>query len=727
MTHHTPTRQLSFLAIFLCIAFSLTACSQRSISSHIENDPETASGNQPLKKLYRVPPRLLDKSSTASTTAKKAINTKSDTTNNLTGSIAGDWDDVTGWISFPYDDGFGELSVLVRGLEGTKQTGDEYSFSGWDGEVFWINVGDGIPRLLAAKLENNTFIPTATDAFTQSGKLYSAGYVLYRQAGVSYSLNEWANGAVLGDLLFVIDNNDQVVEIVVEVYNDDGELIEKRILAAGDQLQMLTHAYKLNEPDQIYLLEYMDYKQISGQPSIEKAHYQPNVDFTDTDLLVRASDGFDSSTLQLELLVDAARLTAQDTVEFAFNTPQDLGYTWGEAKQAFNTNTSSNGGGSFDWLLLLLAGLGVARLIIRREKMFTHYASVAVVLCIAFSLTACAKVPRDNAELIPPELQRFLPLYRDKPSFLNDSSNTPSLSGKDINITSNRSDNLTASITGDWEDVTGWISFPYDDGNGGLLYVLARGLEATKQTGDEYSFSGWDGEVFWIDMGDGVPRLLPAKLISSSYVPQGTDTFTQSGTLYEAGYVLYRQAGVSYPVDEWADEAVLGDLLFVTDANDQVLEIAIDIYNDDSEFIERRVLEAGDQLQMLTHAYNLNEPDSVYLLEYMDYKQLNGQPSIEKAHYQPNVDFTDADLQDRAGEAFDTSAIKLQLLVDAVRLTDQDEVEFAFSTPKDLGYTWGEAKQVLNTTASSSGGGAFDWLLILLAGLGSARLIMRRK
>lgn len=300
---------------------------------------------------------------------------------------------------------------------------------------------------------------------------------------------------------------------------------------------------------------------------------------------------------------------------------------------------------------------------------------------------------------------------------------------------SKNSNTITGSIAGDWEFVTGWVGFPYTYNNQDF-FALVRGFDGTKQAGDEYSFSGWDGKVFWIDMGDGIPHLVPSQLLTDDFEPFADDIFTQSGKLYDAGFVLFRAEGETYPANEWEEQAAWSHLLYVTDANDQVLEVIVDVYNDNDEYLGSTYPRAGDQLQLRTHAYDLNDPQSVWMLEYMDFKTLTAQASIEKAHYLPQVDYKDPSLATRAGAQFDTSSLNLKLLLDAGRpdRLNSFNYQFAFNTPEPLGYTWGEARQAFNTTTTttttsttSSGGGTFDWMIVLFAGLGGYRLIARRK
>ena len=281
---------------------------------------------------------------------------------------------------------------------------------------------------------------------------------------------------------------------------------------------------------------------------------------------------------------------------------------------------------------------------------------------------------------------------------------------------------LTGTFHGAWERVTGWLTFPYEEDNGLELQVLLRGFEGSETESGHYTMGHWQGKIFWIDLGDGVPRLLPAQLWNADYIPDPDELPAQAGRLYHSGYLLYRQAGVSYPTDQWEEGAAWVDLWFVMDANDdQVLGLSIDVLDDDGNYIESRQLAAGDALQIFTNAYDLTEPDVVYLMDYMEMKTLNGEPNVSHAHRLPNIDFTDTDLALKAVAGFDTSRVNLELLLEGMWADENDEIRYGYSNPPmELGYTWGEARQIASGVvvsdpdSSGGGGGAMLWLPPLL-------------
>ncbi|MFO7552859.1 MAG: hypothetical protein R6W80_15740 [Haliea sp.] len=291
---------------------------------------------------------------------------------------------------------------------------------------------------------------------------------------------------------------------------------------------------------------------------------------------------------------------------------------------------------------------------------------------------------------------------------------------------------LQGSIDGNWDSVTGWITFPTYSDTEHLLYVLLRGFDGTLQSGSNYSFGGWNGKLFWIDLGDGVPRLLPAALWNDQYVPGTGELPAQSGRLYLSSNVLYRQAGADYPVTQWADEAAWADLWFVTDENNQLKEISVDLYDDNANYLESRSLAPGDQLQILSQAYDLTDPTIVWMVFYMDFKTLNGQPTISEQHLEPNIDFTDTDLLKYAGSQFDSRALNLDLLLEGTGTDSNDNTVYGYNTPTSLGYTWAEMAVLADggtlgaASSGSSGGGAMSWLLLLLGMVSGFRYLSRR-
>ncbi len=295
---------------------------------------------------------------------------------------------------------------------------------------------------------------------------------------------------------------------------------------------------------------------------------------------------------------------------------------------------------------------------------------------------------------------------------------------------STQSVTLLGEFRGAWDFVTGWLSFPYLDDDGEEVQVLLRGFFTEESEANHYSLGQWDGKLFWIDLGDGVPRLLPAQPWESNYVPEPGELPAVSGRLYHVGYLLFRQAGVSYPADQWADEAATAELWFVMDENDeQVLEFSIDLFNDNGDYLESRYLAAGDSLQIFTTAYDMADPYVVILIDYMEMKTLNSLPTITQAHWMPNIDFTDSDLAAKAAVGFDASAIELELMFEGEWYDDLGFTTYGYSNPPTaLGYTWGEAKQIAagvvssSTASSSGGGGALVWLLLPLALVAGRRL-----
>ncbi len=283
---------------------------------------------------------------------------------------------------------------------------------------------------------------------------------------------------------------------------------------------------------------------------------------------------------------------------------------------------------------------------------------------------------------------------------------------------------------GAWDFVTGWLSFPYLDEQGLEYQVLLRGFFTDEIEANHYSLGQWDGKLFWIDLGDGVPRLLPAQPWHAHYEPDVGELPAVSGRLYRVGYLLYRQAGESYPAEQWAKEAAWAELWFVMDENDeQVLDFSIDVYDDNDNRLGSRYLAPGDALQIFTNAYDMADPDVVILMDYMEMKTLSGLPTITQAHWMPNIDFTDADLAAKAALGFDASAIELELMFEGEWYDEWGDTTYGYSNPPtSLGYTWGEAKQIAagvvssGTTSSSGGGGALVWLLVPLAIWGRRRL-----
>lgn len=263
---------------------------------------------------------------------------------------------------------------------------------------------------------------------------------------------------------------------------------------------------------------------------------------------------------------------------------------------------------------------------------------------------------------------------------------------------------LYGEISGQWENVDGYLSYTHDFTatfpDVGVLQVLLRG-NGTRNAGNRY-WVDWDRRVYWLDYdggGPGIPHLLAALEFVDDYVPEAGDEFPEfnalpvvqaSCTLVSpcklnwSPYVLYRDPMVDY--SEYPDGAAEADLLFVARADGEVVAVSLDLYDADGEPDGRTPLRNGDEIQFATIGYKLSEPGFVYIVEHMDFVTLSGGLRIELEHYIPGEDFLDPQLP----PDFNAGSRRIKLLLDA-----QNGNDFAYGGPFELGFDWSTAPEFL--------------------------------
>lgn len=261
---------------------------------------------------------------------------------------------------------------------------------------------------------------------------------------------------------------------------------------------------------------------------------------------------------------------------------------------------------------------------------------------------------------------------------------------------------LVSQLAGDWEQVFGAITYinPHP-GADEDFYVVGINLPAYSTGDDQYDVPGWHREGFFIDAGDGVQRLVAARLLDPEFTPDFTDTLTESGQLWLSEFVLYQEGEELERdpnfYDNYPDGASASDLTFVTDVDGKVLDIAIDIYDEFQQYLYTVPMQAGDRYNPGTTLYDLDEPDFVYLNYFFDELQdIDDGFELKRDYVVPSAENDPA-----LAEGFDSAQLDLFLILEGARETVENDAEFGYSTPVNLGYTWGQAK-----SAATGGGGA---------------------
>ncbi|MFA5939574.1 MAG: Calx-beta domain-containing protein [Sinimarinibacterium sp.] len=250
----------------------------------------------------------------------------------LRGALGGSWDEVHGVVTFPFRAGNVDLLLVAYSLMATPIDATHYAVPGWQREPMFMDIGDGVPRLLSSYLLDPDFVPAADDPFfTRPGRLHWAPYVLYRefeeiQAGHDYSDYEF-KGA-LADLRYTTDRHGHLQELIVDIRDVDNDYVYSVPVRIGDRVNPTMVGYELTQPDSVWLVLYFkSFQPIQNAPQIAQGHWVPGRDYTDP--LLPA--GFDAASLPMTLLMEGSRTNADGVVEYGYGPPKSLGYTWGDA------------------------------------------------------------------------------------------------------------------------------------------------------------------------------------------------------------------------------------------------------------------------------------------------------------------------------------------------------------------------------------------------------------
>ena len=257
----------------------------------------------------------------------------------LLGEIAGEWTGVDGYVTYTQEfPAVGFLQILLRGYETTRDGTSNRYRADWDRRIYWLNFdgdGPGIPHLLAALELSSNYVPAANDPFPEFNSdanvlaactvsnpcsLNWVPFVLYRDPMTDYT--GYPEGAADSDLLFVANANGDAVAVSLDLYDANGQPNGRTPLNSGDELQLSTIGYKLDEPGFVYVLGYMDFVTLDTGVRIERRYYLPGQDFVDPNLV-----NLNAGPRKIKFLLDAY-LQNGNTSSYAFGGPFTQGFTW---------------------------------------------------------------------------------------------------------------------------------------------------------------------------------------------------------------------------------------------------------------------------------------------------------------------------------------------------------------------------------------------------------------
>lgn len=257
---------------------------------------------------------------------------------------------------------------------------------------------------------------------------------------------------------------------------------------------------------------------------------------------------------------------------------------------------------------------------------------------------------------------------------------------------------LLGEIDGQWTRVDGYVSYTQNYPSVGLFQILLRGYEVTREGSSNRYRAEWDRRIYWLNFdgsGPGIPYLMGSLEFVSNYVPAANDPFPEfngdANVLAECTlaspcsinvlpYVLYRDPVTDYSA--YPDGAADSDLLFVANADGDAVAVSLDLFDANGQPDGRTSLNSGDELQLSTIGYKLDEPGFVYIVGYMDFVTIDTGVSIEREYYLPGQDFVDPNLA-----SFDAGPRKIKFLLDAY-LQNGNSRTYAFGGPFALGFTW---------------------------------------
>ena len=324
-------------------------CTTALPATNICYEPECGSGSGYLSKSALVSEKRAQHSSVAASTSK-ALGGE-----NLQGTLAGSWDSVFGVVTFPYASQGLDLHLVALGLPATNLGDDEYSVSGWHREVFLLDTGDAVPRVLSAYLIDADFSPGAGNPLTESGQLWVSPNMLYREAEeIAADPDFYAgypDGAAYADFSFVTDDSGAVLQVVADIHDVAGNYQYSVPPQPGDYFNPSFIAYDLAEPDVLYVAYYFeDPIAITQDINLSRGYFVPSAE-NDPEL----PEGFDAADLPMSLLLEGSR-SENEEARFGYSPLKSLGYTWGEAKAQAGSG-GSGGIGYFTVLLLMLLGM----------------------------------------------------------------------------------------------------------------------------------------------------------------------------------------------------------------------------------------------------------------------------------------------------------------------------------------------------------------------------------
>jgi|GEM_PF-3005056 len=264
----------------------------------------------------------------------------------LVGTLAGDWDRVEGFVTFPRtyeEDDLGRLELLLRGFSTVPGAAtDEYVVPAWDRNLFFIdpdttNAAE-IPRVLATVERESSYQPMPDDDYaifrddefvladcTGSNfcSIQVVDYAELQEEGRDYS--DYPEGAAPVIIYLVINDAGTLVSAAADIFDENGEYERTDFLYIGDTIEFFMQALNIDQPEFLFLIEYMTPRELTDNFTLERTYYIPGQDYVDPDL---PSD-FDAAVQPIQFLLEGARAGVGSNPDvFEQAGPWDLGFQW---------------------------------------------------------------------------------------------------------------------------------------------------------------------------------------------------------------------------------------------------------------------------------------------------------------------------------------------------------------------------------------------------------------
>ena len=137
-------------------------------------------------------------------------------------TLEGDWPDVCGYVCFKIWDEYTnkDMYVCIIGLDTVALGNNEYASRGWDKQVFWMDIGADAPLFVCG-----IYAPNYVEEGVECDNVFWAPNITYRDPETEEVY--WT------DLWMYLDDEDEVEEAWIVLYDEDGEEIDEWELEEG--------------------------------------------------------------------------------------------------------------------------------------------------------------------------------------------------------------------------------------------------------------------------------------------------------------------------------------------------------------------------------------------------------------------------------------------------------------------------------------------------------------